>query len=194
MRISEAAREMRVSVSTVRSWISSGKISPKRTPSGHYWFDQEDIDEIMGTKREGVAFYARSSRGDTEALNRQIELLKSKYGEPVAIYKDKGSGLTDNRTNLNRALKAAKNKEFGKIVATHPDRFSRWGRGFLYRLFEEYGTSVETLEEKSDDLQEEMMNDFMSIIAHFSGRFYRMRGIEQKTMLLDDARKRIENG
>lgn len=194
MRIGEAARKMRVSVSTVRAWIRDGKISPQRTPSGQYWFEQEDIDKIMGVKREGVAFYVRSSKGDESALENQVILLTKKYGKPVAVYRDKGSGIADNRHNLNRALAAAKRGEFGMIVATHPDRFARWGRGFLYRLFQEYGVSVETLEEKNDDIKEEMMTDFLSIIAHFSGRFYRMRGIEQKKMLLEDAAKRIEHG
>ena len=194
MRISEAARKMRVSVSTVRSWIYAGKIKPKRTPAGQYWFEQSDIDEILGERREGVAFYVRSSKGDEKALENQVKLLRQSYGEPTVIYRDKGSGLSDSRPGLTRALRASEKGDFGTIAATHPDRFARWGRGFLYQLFQNSGVTVETLQEKSDDIHEEMMTDFLSIIAHFSGRFYRLRGIEQKKKLLDDASKRIDNG
>ena len=41
-------------------------------------------------------------------------------------------------------------------------------------------------------LNEELMQDFMTLIASFSGKFYRLRGYEEKKKLLAEAERRIE--
>ena len=39
-------------------------------------------------------------------------------------------------------------------------------------------------EQPHTSLQEELLKDFMSLIASFSGKFYRLRGYEQQKQLL----------
>ena len=43
-------------------------------------------------------------------------------------------------------------------------------------------------------LSYELMNDFMALIASFSGRFYRLRTKNNQKKLLNDAEKLVEQG
>lgn len=47
----------------------------------------------------------------------------------------------------------------------------------------------------SDDTKEPhevLMQDFMSLLASFSGKFYRLRGWEQRKKFLDDVQKEVD--
>jgi putative resolvase len=41
--------------------------------------------------------------------------------------------------------------------------------------------------------REELMQDFMSLLASFSGKFYKLRSIKHEKMLLSDASKELSN-
>ncbi|AWK75611.1 hypothetical protein CBI38_16630 [Rhodococcus oxybenzonivorans] len=57
------------------------------------------------------------------------------------------------------------------------------------------GVTVEVLREHGDkSLVEELMDDFMALLASFSGRFYRLRSKQNQRRLLDDAAARLEEG
>ena len=56
-------------------------------------------------------------------------------------------------------------------------------------LFDEKSLEKDT----KHDLQQELMKDFMSLIASFSGRFYRLRSLENKVKLLDEVKNKIMN-
>jgi len=45
-KISEVAREVNMSIGTLRLWERQGKINPARTASGHRVFTQRDLDKI----------------------------------------------------------------------------------------------------------------------------------------------------
>lgn len=45
--------------------------------------------------------------------------------------------------------------------------------------------NIIVLSEKETTLQEELLQDFMSLIASFSGKFYRLRGYEQQQQLIN---------
>ncbi|MFV8160894.1 hypothetical protein ACNQVK_01955 [Mycobacterium sp. 134] len=52
--------------------------------------------------------------------------------------------------------------------------------------------SVEALHERGDEyLLEELMDDFMALLASFSGRFYQLRSRLNQQRLLDAAARRL---
>jgi predicted site-specific integrase-resolvase len=54
------------------------------------------------------------------------------------------------------------------------------------------GVSVEALHERGDrSLLGELMDDFMAVLASFSGRFYRLRCKHNQRRLLDAAGERL---
>jgi predicted site-specific integrase-resolvase len=55
------------------------------------------------------------------------------------------------------------------------------------------GVSVEALNERGDkSLLEELLDDFMALLASFSGRFYQLRSRQIQRSLLDAAAQRLE--
>lgn len=81
--IGDAAKELGVSVITLRRWADSGKIRVLRSPSGHRRFYLTDIKRITPRERSQLdrritINYARvSSHGQKEDLVRQAQVLEA---------------------------------------------------------------------------------------------------------------------
>ena len=198
-RASEASKMLRVTPQTLRKYRREGKIKGYETPGGQHIYKEEELKELIEGPLDQpdnsrvLAFYIRSSDGDNAKMNEQIRLLTEKYGEPDVIYKDKASGLNEKRKGLNRMIEAAKNKDITEVRFTQKDRLTRFGYRYLELFFEDKGITIGPAFDKQDkSLQEELMQDFMSLIASFSGKFYRIRGYEQKKKLLEDANQELD--
>lgn len=170
-------------------------------------YDQNDnsllVKKANAVKMNSVGnwcFYLRSSEGNKVLLQNQETNLRNHYPEPKFIIKDSASGLNENRNGLRRMINKIKNGEITDVAVTQADRLSRFGNTYLIELFEAYNVKLHVLfDEKSlekdtkYDLQQELMKDFMSLIASFSGRFYRLRSLENKVKLLDEVKNKIMN-
>lgn len=189
LRVNDVAKQLKVSASSVRTYTTQGKLQFDLTPNGHRVFKQSYIDDFLGHKSiETVVFYVRSSQGVQAQLESQTKLLIEKYGEPVRVFSDKGSGLNDKRRGLTQLLSQAKKGAFNILCVTQKDRLTRFGFVHLEELFNAYGVEVRVLgENNSATPAEELLQDFMSLLASFSGKFYRLRGYEQQKQLLDKA-------
>lgn len=192
-RIKEAAEMIGVGSSALRSYTNKGLIECSYNPAGQRIYSLKQIRDYLGEPNtEGVVFYVRASDGDSKKLDNQSALLEEAYGEPARVYKDKASGLNDNRKGLKSLIRDAERGKFEKICITQKDRLTRFGFNYLVELFKVHGVTVEVLgEDDKINLNEELMKDFMSLIASFSGKFYRLRGYEQQKALLHKAEKEI---
>lgn len=192
LRLSDVAEQLKVSPITVRNYANRGLLACERTPGGQRVFTQESVDAFLGKEKPTTPIgYVRSSSGQQASLNTQRDMIHGVYPD-CPIITDKASGLNENRKGLTRTLQLIKDGEADLLVVTHPDRLARFGRAYLVELVEAYGGRVEFLEERENKpLQEELMDDFMSLLATFSGRFYRLRGWEQQKKLLRDAESRL---
>ena len=155
---------------------------------------------VRANSAENWCFYLRSSEGNKVLLQNQETNLRNHYPEPKFVIKDSASGLNENRNGLRRMINQIKNGEITDVAVTQADRLSRFGNTYLIELFEAYNVKLHVLfDEKSlekdtkHDLQQELMKDFMSLIASFSGRFYRLRSLENKVKLLDEVKNKIMN-
>lgn len=192
MRIGDVARELKLSVSTVRRYANEGKLEHETTPAGQRVFTQAQVDKFLGVQRPEVfVFYVRSSKGSRTAMDNQEASLREVYGEPLRVYRDAGSGLNENRKALNRLMDDLDKGEFTKVHVTYKDRLTRFGQKYLDRMFLDKGVEIVPLYEKDENLNEELMSDFMDLIASFSGRLYRMRSKENQKKLLDSASKQL---
>ena len=85
-------------------------------------------------------------------------------------------------------------KKIKTIAITNKDRLSRFGYKYLEEIFNILNVKIEILDETENksDIYDELLRDFMSLIASFSGKFYRVRGYKQQRQLLDTANKEID--
>ena len=207
---------------TIRNYVKQGKLKAIKSANNRYYFEEAEINRferefilnnqndnsllvkkanaVRANSAENWCFYLRSSEGNKVLLQNQETNLRNHYPEPKFVIKDSASGLNENRNGLRRMINKIKNGEINDFAVTQEDSLSRFGNTYLIELFEAYNVKLHVLfDEKSlekdtkHDLQQELMKDFMSLIASFSGRFYRLRSLENKVKLLDEAKNKIMN-
>ena len=200
MRVKDVAKILNVSPSSVRLYCDEGWLEFSKTPGGQRFFTQENIRKFK--EEHGfndpeptphLAFYVRSSSGDKKLIQNQINELTEAFGQPDQIFKDSASGLNEHRPGLQRLLTAVQKDKFTAVCTTYQDRLTRFGFSYLKTLIEQNGVSLIVLHDKEKySLEQELMDDFMSLIASFSGRFYRLRGYKQQRKLLEEVDKTIK--
>jgi putative resolvase len=78
-----------------------------------------------------------------------------------------------------------------KLRVVYRDRLTRFGFDYLVQLLDELGVTVIVEDDEELPMQEELMRDFMSLIASFSGKYYKLRAVESKKKMLADLKAMI---
>lgn len=201
LRVGQAAKFLGISPSTVRLWCQQGKLGYHLSITGEKIFYPSELEDFKREKlglppMEGKTFfYVRSSSGADVLIETQLEKLKAAYGEPDKVFQDKASGLNEKRKGLKMLLKTVKSEE-GKVrvYVTNKDRLTRFGFSYLEELLTAYGAEVTVLDStETREPHAVLMEDFMALLASFSGKFYRLRGWEQQRKLINDVNKKLED-
>jgi len=160
---------------TIQKWDKQGKIRTVRTPGGRRRIPESEIRRLQGEKGiRSIIGYARvSSNMQKDYLEIQVKYLQE-YGVHEVIT-DIGSGLNEKRKGFLKLL--------DKVVIMYEDRLTRFGFDTLKRVFEEHGTNIEVLNQTDAKPQQELVEDLITIISHFSGKLYGMRSHKQKEVL-----------
>ena len=201
MRMNEAAARIGVHPATLRRYIKQGRLHCTRTPGGQRIFTEQDIKDFQATyqpesqepaNEPRIAFYTRESDGNKTALQNQYKELKTHYGTPIKSYSDVASGLNENRKGLKKLLNDAKNNKYDILCITAKDRLTRFGYNYLEELLNQYGVTIQVVDDiKIKTPQEELLQDFMSLLASFSGKYYKLRSNEHKRDLLRKAEEEL---
>ena len=196
----EASKILGVTVKTLQRWDKEGKIRCIRTVGGRRRIPESEIKRILGLREERkVVGYARvsgKSERRKEDLKRQVEVIKEyskRLGiEEIEVIKDVGSGLNENRKGFQKLLDLVLNNEVSKVIITHKDRLTRFGFETLKRIFEKHGTEIVVIYDKDSNSKEELVEDLITIIAHFAGKLYGTRSHKYKKVV-EDAKKLIQD-
>lgn len=200
--IGDAAKELGVSVKTVRRWADSGKLCYERSPSGHRRFYLADIKRItprdFNQLEDRVTInYARvSSHDQKDDLTRQIQVLEAFSGTngwQFETISDLGSGLNYNKKGLQKLLKRIMQGDVGRLVLTHKDRLLRFGSELVFAMCEEFETEVVIINKSTEEttFEQELVTDMIELITVFSARLYGSRSRKNKK-LLDNVAKAVQ--
>ncbi len=176
VRPKEAASILGVAVSSLRRWEEEGKIKAIKTPSGHRRYSIQEIEQAAGLpKTTTTVCYGRvSSHSQRDDLERQIELLRSKFPE-AEIVSEIGSGLNFKRKRFLWILDRIFTGDIKRLVVAHPDRLVRFGFELVKWLCERNGCELLVLNESQLSPEQELVQDMLSIIHSFSSRLYGLR-------------------
>jgi putative resolvase len=200
LTINQAATSLGVCNKTLRRWEEKGKIKPFRTIGNHRRYtikminilyqNAENIENNIQSqkKSKSTIIYSRVSSHDQKKngdLDRQeqynVKFCKDNGLKNLIFIKDTGSGLNTKRSGLKKIIRTIKHNQVSQIVITYKDRLTRFGFEFLQELFSVFGVSIiDTKGAKNKSMQEELVQDMMSLIACFSGRLYGMRSRKRK--------------
>jgi predicted site-specific integrase-resolvase len=107
----------------------------------------------------------------------------------VAVGRDRGSGLGENRLGLNRLRLPVMVSDGGVTVVrvTRGDWPARFGLGRLRRLFAVHGVPVEVSHPKKPGGRDEPREDFGPLVITVAGRLYGLRSAQARERLLAEA-------
>lgn len=84
-------------------------------------------------------------------------------------------------------MKEAQYENITTIAVTDKDRLTRFGFTYLEEYFTLCGAKIVVVNNnETKTLHEELLEDFMSLLASFSGKANRLRGYEKQQKFLKD--------
>lgn len=193
----EASKLLGLSVRYLQILDKQGKIKCIRTLGGHRRLPESEIKRVRGkiSSEKKWAIYARVSSHEQKAkgdLDRQVEYLqKILTGEAkeIKVIKDVGSGLNDHRKGLIELMELVQAGEISDIAITDKDRLTRFGFNYLNKFCNAFGVEIHIMNaEKEKSLEDELVQDMLSIVTSFSGKLYGIRSSRRKR-LLENVRK-----
>lgn len=128
-----------------------------------------------------VSSHEQKAKGDLDRQAMYIVEHAKELKNPVVL-KEVGSGLNDARPLLQKLIRMVMSGEVRYIYVTYKDRLTRFGYRYLETVAEANNTEIIVLkdERKDKDVQEELVDDMMSLIASFSGKLYGLRSGKNK--------------
>jgi putative resolvase len=145
-----------------------------RMASGSIFVNQVSVTNQ--SKTEYTAIYARvSTPKQKDDLTRQVEYIEmfcvANGWQIDKVYKDIGSGLNDNRQQLNQLLS---NDKITRVVISDKDRLTRFGFNYIKKLLENKNCTIVVINNASIDT-DDLMQDFVSVITSMAARVYGLR-------------------
>jgi putative resolvase len=198
--ISEAAKALGVSITTLRRWERSGRLSVEHTVGGHRRYDLTQLKpecyraEVKNTRRT-LAYARVSTHEQKDNLEHQKQILErycTDQGWTFDVITDFGSGINYHKKGLKRLLDALISDQIGRLVITHKDRLLRFGAEMVFAICENKNIEVVILNQSQDDnIEEELIQDMLEIITIFSARLYGSHS-HKNQKLLEDVRAAVD--
>lgn len=190
-------QECQISYMTLKRWKDEGKIQYKKLSEKKILYDIDSIFKNINEQnnRKNVIYARVSTSSQKSNLDRQIELIKSymlSNGIKVdEIYSEIASGLNEDRQELNRLIQNIKENKISNIYISFKDRLTRFGFNYFKNIFAMYNTNIIVLDEQEEtnkDFQQELVEDLISIVHHYSTKLYSNRRKKMKEIenLLSD--------
>ena len=184
MKLSDYAKELGMSYTTAWRWWKAGKLPhpARQTESGLVIVDYVPQSSKTELKTNRVAIYSRvSSSENKDNLERQAQRLTeyatAKGYQIVKVVKEVGSGMNDNRRQLEQLLVR---DDYNILLVEHKDRLARFGTHYLDVLLSRLGVKLEIVN-LADNGTDELMQDLIAIVTSFAAMLYGQRGAKRKT-------------
>lgn len=180
MKLSDWCKENGLSYQTGWNMFKAGKLPHARQlPTGTILVNEPKVVD----KKEFNVVYARVSSSEQAKTNlitqaERVSKFIENSGKTVnLVIKEVGSGMNDNRKQL---LKILNDDRVTSIYVEHKDRLTRFGYEYIKLLCEHKGIELIILNETETD-EQDLIQDFVSIITSYCARLYGLRRSKRKT-------------
>lgn len=177
--LNQFAAKLGVTPQTLRTWHKEGRLTPAFiTEGGHRRYTHKQYLEFMGetsdqTTKLNVGYVRVSSKKQSDDLVRQAQLMENyliSKGKPFKIIQSVGSGINYKNPQLHELIRMIINKEVDTVYVLYKDRLVRFGFELLEFLFNEFGVSIEVVNQQFETAQEELVTDLIQIVTVFSAK------------------------
>ena len=180
----EAKNILKINATTLKSWKDKGILSYKKLSDKKILYDIDSVlnNSDINDNRLNVIYARVSNTKQHNDLLNQIELVKSyciTNGIKISkVYQDIASGMNENRKDFNILINDVISGKIKNIYISFKDRLTRFGFDYFKNLFQKYNVNIiilDELEESNKMFQDELTEDLISIIHHFSMKLYSNR-------------------
>ena len=178
MRLSDYAKKNGIQYKTAWLHFRKGLIpNARQLPTGTIV-----IDELAVARKAKTVIYARvSSSEQRDDLKRQaercVQFANANGWQVEQVITEIGSGLNDERRKLLRLLR---DDTITRLVVEHKDRLTRFGFNYIKVLCEHTGCMLIVINQVDTD-EQDLVQDFVSVITSFCARIYGRRRARRKT-------------
>ena len=179
----EFRNKYRISSATLWRRVHVGTVKTKELYGTTYYLDEDPSSEASMN-----VIYCRVSNTKQQAdLKRQETILReycvSNGIIPDKVISDIASGMNENRKGLQELIGLVKDGKVKTVYVSYKDRLTRFGFDYFVYLFNLFGTEIKVVNLTSEeDFQQELTQDFISILHHFSMKLYSNRRKELKKL------------
>jgi len=176
---------LNVTPQTLRHWSKEGFLTAIRSKGGHRRFKLSEIrrlmklDPLAGRENKCLIYCRVSTTIQKANLQRQRERLEQfavANGYKIeGIYQDIASGMNFKRKGLLNLLHYCQKNPVKAVVIEYKDRLARFGVDLLTDILRSYGTELLVVNQTDSDYKQEIIDDLIVVIIHFSSRLYGKR-------------------
>jgi putative resolvase len=191
IRIQEAATLLGVTPQTLRNWSNEGYIEAIVGKGGHRRFKWSEIKRLLhltdpqDSAKNCVIYCRVSTTIQRENLKRQrarLETYAVANGYSIEkIYEDIASGMNFKRKGLLKVLNYCQTYAIKAVIIEFKDRLARFGVELIQAMLTSFGTELVIVNRVESDYKQEIIDDMIAIIVHFSSRLYGKRRGRKKT-------------
>ena len=177
--LNQFAAKIGVTPQTLRTWHKEGRLTPAFiTDGGHRRYTHKQYLEFVGdtsnqTTKLNVGYVRVSSKRQSDDLVRQAQLMENyliSKGKSFKIIQSVGSGINYKNPQLHELIRLVVNKEVDTVYVLYKDRLVRFGFELLEFLFNEFGVSIEVVNQQFETAQEELVTDLIQTLNVFSAK------------------------
>jgi putative resolvase len=184
-KISKICKELNISRPTLYNWVKKDIIHFHKIGSINFISD-DDRNKLLNitppNPEERIVIYCRVSstvnKSNLETQKKRLITYANARGYCVSeVITEFGSGINDKRPKLEKLLKE---QNFTKLIIEHKDRLTRLGFNYIETLLHKNNIVIEIVNNVDTD-EEDIIQDFVSIITSFTARIYGKRRSKRKT-------------
>ena len=186
-KVTEFAKHIGVSATTLRRWDARGRLVARRTLSNQRYYTEKDVRRVLNVKepdRRTVVYCRVSSNSQKDDLNSQINAMEQfclASGVPVDEWiKEVGGGMNFKRKKFLALMDDIESGNISRLYIAHKDRLVRFGFDYFEHMAKLHGCEMVVVNHESLSPQQEMVEDLMAIIHTFSCRLYGLRKYKKK--------------
>ena len=191
----EICKLLKITPMTLMRWKNNGTIACKQITSKKilYDLDSVNISSNIEEDRKNVIYARVSNTKQKQDLEHQITFIKeymiSNGIIPDAISEYVASGMNEERKSFNELLDDIFERKIDTVYISFKDRLTRFGYSYFENIFSKFGTKIKVLNLTNESsFQDELTQDLISIIHHFSMKMY-----SNRRKVLKDTEKQLKS-
>lgn len=185
MKAKEVKQILGVTQNTINNYIKKGVLRYTEVNPFHYIYNDEDVYRLAGKTNQKNRYNVTYSRVSLAKQKNDLISQKQRLYDFVLAsgnklekeISDVKSGMNfKDREGLNTLIAEVIDNKIDTVFVENKDRLARFGFELLEKLFESFGTKIVVISNvENTTYEQELTQDLISIIHHFSMKSYSNR-------------------